>query len=254
MNNISLLLITKNESKNLAEWGKFLPKLSRINELIVVDDFSSDNTREILRKFSSKKLSVHVFKRNLNQNFSAQRNAGLKKCQNDWVFFLDADEIPTPKTINYLNNLETRNGYNYSFKRDVLYLGHTISHGQCLRDYSIRLFNKNEGKFVNHVHEIWQSCSATIYTHQKLLHYSIKSLSSFLKKINIYSTIRSQRLFQKKHHSNLFEIIFYPLFKFINLYFLKFAFLDGVPGLIFSLSFSLNSFLVRAKLWHLQQK
>lgn len=254
MNNLSLLLLTKNESENLKEWGSQLEKLTVVNELVVIDDESTDDTLKIIKNFASNNLKVNIFKRKLDNDFSAQRNFGLSKCQNDWVLFLDADEILTDKSINYINRLIPQNSQNYSFKRDIVYLGHTISHGQCLDDYPIKIFNKNEGTFINPVHEIWQSTADTIDSDQKILHYSLKNLSTFLEKINYYSTIRAQELHRQKHHPHLWEIILYPKLKFLDLYFLKLAFLDGVPGMILSLSLSLNSFLVRSKLWHLSQK
>lgn len=254
MNKFSLLLLTKNEQDNLKEWGGWINKLTCISEIVVVDDESTDDTLKIIKSFSTSNLSINIFKRKLDNNFSAQRNFGLSKCQNDWILFLDADEIPTPKTINYLNNLSPVNNHNYSFKRNIVYLDHTISHGQCLQDNPIKLFNKNEGKFINPVHEIWQSSVTTIYTKEIILHHSIKNLSSFLEKINLYSAIRAKQLFDQKKKTNLYEIIFYPKLKFIDLYFLKLGFLDGIAGLILSLSLSFNSFLVRSKLWHLSQK
>jgi len=254
MNNISLLLLTKNEQDNLKEWGTWIHKLTVINEIIVIDDESTDDTVKILKSLETKNLKVNVFTRKLNNNFSEQRNFGLKKCLNDWVFSLDADEVPAEKTVNYINNLSLKNGQNYSFKRNIIYLKHTLSRGQCLNDKPIKIFNKNEGQFVQPVHETWQSSAATIDTQQTIFHYSIKSLAAFLQKINFYSSLRAQELFDQKHHPTLWEIIAYPKFKFLDLYILKFGFLDGTPGIILSLSLSLNSFLTRAKLWHLSQK
>lgn len=254
MPKISLLLLTKNEQDNLKKWGGWIHDLKCLNEIIVVDDESTDDTLKILKSFTTHSLLINIFKRKLDNNFSAQRNFGLSKCKNDWVLFLDADEMPTPETIKYLNNLKPTNGYNYSFKRNIIYLNHSISHGQCLDDKPIKIFNKNEGKFIGPVHEVWQSSSATIDSHQTILHHSIKNLNSFLEKINLYSAIRAKQLFAQKKKTSLWEIIFYPKFKFLDLYFLKLGFLDGIPGLVLSLSLSFNSFLVRSKLWHLSQK
>lgn len=254
MNNISLLLLTKNEQENVKGWRSWLPKLSRVNELIIVDDFSIDTTRTILKSLNSPNLKVRIFKKNLKNNFTRQRNFGLSKCQNNWVLFVDADEIPADSTISFLNKLSLKNGENYSFKRNIIYLGHTISHGQCLNDNQIKLFNKTEGKFIHPIHEVWQSQATTVDTNQIIEHHSIKTLSNFLQKINFYSSIRAEELFNQKKYTNLWEIIFYPKLKFLDLYFLKLGFLDGTPGIILSLSLSLHSFLVRAKLWHLQQK
>jgi glycosyltransferase involved in cell wall biosynthesis len=254
MNNISLLLLTKNEQDNLQEWGTWIHNLSVVNEIVVVDDESTDNTLKLLKSFKCKNLDINIFKRKLENNFSDQRNFGISKCQNDWILFLDPDEIPTDKTISYINKLNLKKGEDYSFKRNIIYLNHTVSHGQCLNDLPIKIFNKNEGKFVNPVHEIWESSATTIDTFQIINHYSIKSLYSFLQKINLYSSIRAQELFEQKHHPHLWEIIFYPKFKFLELYFFRLGFLDGTAGIILSLSLALNSFLVRSKLWHLSQK
>jgi len=254
MNKLSLLLLTKNESENLSKWGTWLHQLTAIDEIVVVDDESTDDTINILKSLATPKLSINIFKRKLDNNFSNQRNFGLTQCQNDWILFLDADEVPSPKTISYLNNLSPSIGKNYSFKRNIIYRGHSISHGQCLSDNSIKLFNKNEGQFINPVHEVWKSDATTIDSHQTILHYSIKNLASFLQKINFYSTLRAQELFNQKHYANLGEIILYPKLKFLDLYFLKLGFLDGTPGIILSLALSFNSFLIRSKLWHLSQK
>jgi glycosyltransferase involved in cell wall biosynthesis len=254
MSKVSLLLLTKNEQENLKEWGNWIHKINCLNEIVVIDDGSDDDTLKILKSFSSSTLSINIFKRKLDNNFSNQRNFGISKCKNDWILFLDADEIPTLDTINYLNKLSPLKGHNYSFKRNIIYLGHQLSHGQCLHDRPIKFFNKNEGKFIGPVHEVWQSTSTTINSHQIINHHSIKNLNSFLIKINLYSDIRAKELFDQKKKTNLWEIIFYPKFKFIDLHILKLGFLDGIPGLILSLSLSFNSFLVRSKLWHLSQK
>lgn len=254
MNNISILLLTKNEQENVKEWGSWIHKLSPVNEIVVIDDESTDDTVKNIKSLADKNLSVKIFKRKLDNNFSEQRNFGLKMCQNDWVLALDADETPTPEAISYLNQISLEKGYNYAFKRNIVYLGHIVSHGQCLDDCPIKLFNKNEGKYILTVHEIWESDAFTIDTYQTILHYSIKNLYLFLEKINHYSSIRAQELFNQGHHPHLWEIIFYPLLKFLNLYLLKFGFLDGTAGIIISLVLSFNSFLVRSKLWHLSQK
>lgn len=254
MNNISILLLTKNEQENLKQWGGWIHKLTNINEIVVIDDESTDNTINILKSLATKKLSINIFKRKLENDFAKQRNFGLTKCKNNWVFSIDADETLTDTAIEYINKLDVAKGQNYAFKRNIIYLGHTISHGQCIDDSPIKLFNKNEGKFVNPVHEIWESESITTDTYEAINHYSIKSLSLFLEKINQYSSIRAQELFDQGHKPHLWEIILYPKLKFIDLYILKFGFLDGTTGIILSLAMAFNSFLVRSKLWHLSQK
>ena len=250
--NISLLLITKNESENLKVNYNWLTKCPVINELIVVDDNSTDNTKEILKSLAIKTLKVNIFNRGLADNFSAQRNFGLEKCKNDWVLWLDADEKPEDKMIDFLNSFDFSD-FNFSFKRNDIFLGHQLKHGETSNLSFIRLFDKNHGSFKNRVHEIWQSDSPVSATDFHIFHYSHKTFYSFISKINFYTTIRSQELFDTKIKTNLFEIIFYPFSKFIQNYVLRLGFLDGTAGIIMALSMSFHSFLVKAKLWHLYQ-
>ena len=254
MYNLTLLLLTKNESSILKEWGSWLNKIKALNEIIVVDDYSTDDTKKITSSWANKKISVKFFTRSLDNDFSTQRNFGLSKTKNNWVLFLDADEIPNPDMIDYLNKLIPQNNNCYSFKRHLIYFGNSITHGQVLDDKPIKLFNKKHGKFTGKVHEVWSSSCQNIFTHTSLNHYSVDNLNTLLGKVNLYSSIRAQELFSQHHQTNLLEIIFYPLFKFTYLYFFKLGFLDGVPGLILSLTMSLHSFLNRAKLWHLSQE
>ena len=62
------------------------------DEVLVIDDYSKDDTARIVKSFGAK-----VFQRKLNSDFSSQRNYGLEKAKGDWVLFVDADEIvPIP--------------------------------------------------------------------------------------------------------------------------------------------------------------
>ena len=250
--NISLLLITKNESENLKANFNWLSICPIINELIVIDDNSTDNTKEVLKSLEAKTLKVKIFSRGLGNDFSSQRNFGLKKCENNWILWLDADEKPENKMIEFLNSFDF-SGSNYSFKRNDIFLGHQLKHGETSNLSFVRLFNKNHGSFKNRVHEVWQSSFPTINTNHHIFHCSHKTFYSLISKINFYTTIRSQELFDTKRTINILEIIFYPPGKFIQNYFLRLGFLDGTAGIIMALSMSFHSFLVKAKLWHLYQ-
>lgn len=86
---ISVVVLTKNNDSSV---GKCLESVLWCDEIIVIDDFSDDNTVEIARSFTSR-----IYKKKLNDNFSEQRNFGLLKVNEDWVLFIDSDEIKCPK-------------------------------------------------------------------------------------------------------------------------------------------------------------
>lgn len=253
--NITLLLITKNEEENIKKNFDWLEECKSINEIIVVDDNSTDSTKNVLEKLESKERKVKVFSRGLDNNFSSQRSFGLEKTTNNWILWLDADEKPIDDFILFLNDIDlSQYKKAFAFKRVDIFLGHQLNHGETANQHFTRLFNKNHGQFINSVHEIWHSTQPVIDKDLVIYHYSHPTLKSFIQKINFYTEIRAQELLNQKVKTNLFEIIFYPLVKFFQNYFIRLGFLDSTPGIIMALSMSLHSFLVRAKLWQLQQQ
>ncbi|VYU41755.1 Chondroitin synthase [Clostridium tertium] len=83
---ISLCMIVKNEGKHLE---KSLDSIvNYIEDIVIVDTGSTDNTKEIARRYTNK---VYDFK--WCNDFSKARNFSISKAANDWVLILDADEV-----------------------------------------------------------------------------------------------------------------------------------------------------------------
>src|SRR2546423_7584770 len=81
---ISAVVLAKNEEKNIKAC---LESLSWCDELIVIDDNSTDKTVDIARQ-----KGARIYTHPLNNDFAQQRNFGLDKAKGDWVLFVDADE------------------------------------------------------------------------------------------------------------------------------------------------------------------
>jgi glycosyltransferase involved in cell wall biosynthesis len=251
MPNITLLLLTHNEQENIRKNFDWLDKCPSINEIVAVDDNSEDKTVEAVKKLQSKSLLIKIFSRGLDNNFSAQRQFGISKSINDWILWLDADETPENDFFEFINHIDRNKYYNFAFRRHDIFLGHQLKYGETSSQYFLRLFNKNHGKFVGHVHEVWQSDQPVFHSDAYINHNSHSTLKSFFTKINFYSDIRAQELKNSGIKTNLFQIICYPKVKFFQNYIFRLGFLDGTPGIILALGMSFHSFLVRAKLWHL---
>lgn len=253
-NHLSLLLLTKNESKNLLDNFKWLKTCKAIREIIVVDDNSTDNTLEVIKKFETNRLNVKVFTRSLDGDFASQRNFGISQSKYNWILSLDADEKPTKKLIRFLNHFDKHQYKAYSFKRQDIFLGKILSHGENSFLNFTRLFNKQYGKFVGQVHEVWKTSKNIKKTELIIRHYSHQTIKSCIQKINFYTDIRSREMYSQRIHTNMFQIIFFPIGKFIEDYFFKLGFLDGTPGIIMALCMSFHVFLNKAKLWHLYKQ
>jgi len=251
---LSLLLLTKNESKNLEKNFDWLRNCKSIREIVVIDDNSNDNTVEICQKLASKNRIVQVFSRELNNDFASQRNFGVSKANNNWILWLDADEKPSKKLIHFLNHFDSYQYKNYSFKRQDIFLKHKLKHGETAYLNFTRLFNKKYGHFGGQVHENWETAKLIKNTKYLIFHHPHSTIKSFIQKINLYSDIRAKELFKQQESTSMFEIIFFPIGKFIQNYFLRLGFLDGTPGIIMALCMSFHVFLNKAKLWHLYKQ
>lgn len=250
----SLLLLTHNESKNLEKNFNWLSSCKSIKEIIIVDDNSSDNTIELCQKLASKNRNIQIFNRELNNDFASQRNFGVSKASYNWIFWLDADEKPSKKLIHFLNHFDNHQYKNYSFKRQDIFLKHKLKYGETAYLNFTRLFNKKYGHFSGQVHENWETNKTIKNTKYLIFHYSHSTIKSFIQKINLYSDIRANELFKQGKTTNLLEIIFYPIGKFVQNYFLRLGFLDQTPGIIMALCMSFHVFLNKAKLWHLSKQ
>ena len=250
---ISLTILIKNEQKNIDKNFNWLKDIKTISEIIVVNDFSSDNTIDIFKSKIGNHQKLKVYQRKLDNDFSSQRQYSVSKSSNFWTLWLDADEVPSPSMINFLNNFSpTSHIHAYSFIRHEVFLGYKLNYGQS-KQKMVRLFNKNEGRFVGYVHELWKTAD-TKDTNIIFFHHSNQNITQILNKINFYTNIRALELLKNKITTNIFQVIFFPLAKFFQNYIFKLGFLDGTPGIILSLTMSLHSFLVRSKLWHLSNK
>lgn len=244
---ISAIVLTKNEGKNIADC---LETLTWCDELIVIDDQSTDQTVTI-----AKKHHATVYSHQLAQDFSQQRNFALEKAKGDWVFFVDADERVTKELQQEIQKkLPKTSADGYYFKRYDYLWGKKVSHGEIGQLRLLRLFKKESNVWKGQVHETASIHGKTEELIYPLIHYPHPSISEFLTAINIYSSIRAEELFKQKKHVSWYEIIFYPKAKFFQNYIFRQGFLDGIPGLILALMMSFHSFLVRGKLWQLWEK
>jgi len=88
MKNVSVIIIAKNEEKNIRGC---LESVNWADEIIVVDAFSSDATVEIAKEFTS-----HIYQKEW-EGFANQKAYALGLANNEWVISLDADEQISPQ-------------------------------------------------------------------------------------------------------------------------------------------------------------
>jgi len=117
--NISVIIPTYNRGKLIVQCiDSVLNQSYPVNEIIVIDDNSTDDTTKRLNKF---KENVIVLKTEKQSGAQTARNIGIKAAKSDWIAFLDSDDEWLP------NKIEKQ----VSALKIVNYDPWTVVHGDC---------------------------------------------------------------------------------------------------------------------------
>src|SRR3972149_4119187 len=240
---ISACIITLNEESRIRDC---LESVKWVDEIIVVDSFSTDKTIDICREYTDR-----VYQRAWPGNID-QKNYTISLAKCNWILSLDADERLSPKLIEEIQEAVCNPGnvVGFFFPRRSFYLGRWICHGDWYPDYQLRLFKRDCGQ--------WQGTNPhgrvildgkTKHMKQDIYHFNYKNFSHQLRTIDTYSNIFADAMIARRKGFSLFQLVFRPLYKFIKVYFIKMGFLDGLPGFILAVSNAFYIFVKYVKLW-----
>jgi len=241
---VSALVIAHNEEKNIA---RCLNSLSWADEIVLVDAGSQDGTVRVAKEYTQRIYS-HPW-----EGFVAQRNWALEQAQHQWVLFLDADEVISPRLREEIEALKAQGvGEHRGFEipRKSFYLGDWVNYCGWYPNYQLRLFDRNRGRWIGGmVHERVEVEGRVGRLKGEILHYPYPDLSSHLQRIDDYSTLKAEDLYLQGKRSHPWDLLFRPFFKFLKMFFLRLGFLEGVRGLVISCLGAHYSFLSYAKLF-----
>jgi glycosyltransferase involved in cell wall biosynthesis len=242
---LSAVILAKNAQDSIE---KTLNSVPFCDEIVVIDDYSTDKTVQIV-----KNRGVKVILNHLDSDFSKQRNLAFSHSRGDWLFYVDADEVVTPELTEEIKKIIKNNEKSaYYIKRRDHFWGRELRFGELLRARRtgfIRLVKKNSGHWSRPVHEEFQTKFQVGRLNGFLDHYPHPTIKGFLEEVNFYSTIRARELQKAGTSTGVFQILAYPFGKFFVNYFLRLGFLDGPAGFVYAFMMSFHSFLVRAKLY-----
>lgn len=223
-NQISLVLITKNEESNITEclqsWGGLGP-------VIIVDDFSDDLTVNLAQQ-----LAATVIKRKFD-NFSAQKNFGISHAATDWIFVLDADERLSPELREALRTMDLNDSQTaYAVPRMNYFLGKRVKYCGWNPDFVTRLFNRQRCFFNdNLVHESITGQEKTIQLKTPLIHFSYRTHDDVNRKIKHYSELGAQNMqHNKKSCPSIARVYAASLWAIIKTLIIKRGIFDGKTG------------------------
>lgn len=239
---VTAVILTKNEESNIK---RCLDSLAWVDEVVVVDDFSSDSTTKIAKNYGAK-----IYERELSENFANSRNFGISKSSNDWILFVDADEIISSDLAMGIKTIKPSGKTAYLVKRNDHLWGRELRHGDVKNVWITRLVKKNTGMWERRVHEVWISNSSSKMDKLagEIKHFPHSNVGEFVESVRKYALLHAKVLHKQGVKSSIWQVILYPVGKFMYNYFIKLGFLDGTVGFVHAMMMSFHSFIARSML------
>lgn len=244
---LSAVIITHNEERNIQDC---LESIKWVDEIVIVDACSLDKTVEITRRYTDK-----MYQRSW-PGYGEQKNFGIDQATSDWVLIVDADERVTEELRDEIQatlQLPDNEFVGYEIPRKNYFWGRWIRWAGQYPDHQLRLFKRTDGRYdQRRIHE-----HLILRGRKKVLknpfdHFSYQSISDYLQRLNVYTTIGAEEKFKiKKAFCRYYDLVIRPGSTFIKFYILKQGFREGIRGFILSILASFHTFMKYAKLWEI---
>lgn len=247
MTKLSAIIIAKNEEMMIADC---IDSLSFCDEVIVIDDLSSDRTADV-----AKLLGASVYSHNF-QSFAEKRNYGLKKAKSKWVLYIDADERVSPELKNSILEVVRQERIKesaFKLQRKNFYFG---NHEWPYIEKLERLFKKTAlEEWFGELHETPKVNGQVGELNGFLLHYTHRDLASMVQKTIAWSKTEAE-LRYNAHHPKMTWWRFYRvmLTGFYDSYVRQKGYKAGTAGLVESMYQAFSMFITYARLWEMQNK
>jgi len=233
-----------------------LNSIQWVDEIYIVDGYSTDNTVEICQRYPKVKIVQHDY-----ENSGAQRMWGMPQVKYDWIFVIDSDEICTPELQNSIEEILSTesskyDGYRVRIKTKLF--GKVLNHDHYLGWSGMRLFKKEviDNYKLKRVHSKMNIIPEGNVTGEGafIIHEPIRDFTEAIKKMIRYAEWAAQDMFENNKKAHWYHLTIRPLYKFFVLYTIRLGFLDGIRGLILCGMASFSVFLKYFKLFFLQVK
>ena len=238
---VSVVIIAKNEERMLPDC---LKSVEWAEELIVVDDASTDQTREIAKSYGAE-----VFERKMD-NEGAQRNFAYGKAMQPWILSIDADERVSPELAENIK-MEIADGgdcagyaipiRNFIGTRQIKAAGYYPS-------YRMRFFRNGYLKYEEAgVHPRAFGEGKRGILKGDLIHYGCRDLTHFVDKLNRQTTLEAEKWIEDRRPMSMGKILFKIYDRFSRHYFRKKGFTDGFLGFLMSVFHAVYQFFTYVK-------
>lgn len=245
---LSVVVITKNEASRLRDC---LKSVDWADEIVVVDDRSTDGTPDIAREFtpnvSSREMDIE----------GRHRNHAYALAKHEWVLSLDADERVTPELRDEIAALLKKgpdcNGY--AIPRRNFVGDFWARHGGMYPSAQLRLFRKDKFRYDEQaeVHPQAYMPDPRGNLQNDVLHYTYRDFTDAIAKLDRQTDLEAKKWFRENRRVGVLSALRKSVDRFWKSYFGKKGHKDGVVGLFLAVNSGMYQFLSFVKYWQMKQ-
>jgi glycosyltransferase involved in cell wall biosynthesis len=236
---LTAAIITLNEERNLPG---LLERLAWVDEIVVVDGGSRDDTVEIARGAACCVARRHF------ADFSDQRNLALRLATGDWVLSIDADERPTPALIEEVQaciGTGRHAGFRVPIRSSIF--GRRFRFSGTQGDLPVRLFRRDRAQWSGGVHEVLRVAGRIGRLRHGLEHRTTPDLTTFMQKMHRYTSLAARERVAVGHAPRPLDAWTRPAIEIFRRLVWKHGYLDGPEGWAFCLLSGLSEWTLARK-------
>lgn len=227
MNKISVILITKNEERNIERCLQSVAPIA--DEVVVVDSFSDDATAEICARHNTRFVS-HAW-----EGYSGSKNFANSLATYDLILSIDGDEALSETLVQSTKALKEReiaDNEVFAMNRLNNYCGRWIKGCGFYPETKVRLWRKGFAHWEGLIHEwlVYERPPKTTFLKGDLLHYSWTTPEEFRKQQFHFAELGAQSYYERGKKTGILPWLFSPSINFIRTYIIKGGFLYGRTG------------------------
>jgi len=250
---LAAVAICKNEEKNLP--GLINNLIEWVDEIVIIDDGSTDRSREIAEA-AGKKVVFVDHKMSREHGYAGQRNVGIETATADWLLHMDCDERATPELAEEISlAVQSTELFGFRYRRLNYFLHRPMRHGGWTSWNHPQLARRGQHRFHGRIHE---SCKINGDERKigqlssLMLHLNEESFDERLDKSARYVEMTAQCYAAGSSNITGSRIFSRTVREFVKKYLLQKGFLDGTPGLISALHSATAEFRAQALVWDKQ--
>lgn len=250
---ISAIILTRNEEEIIKDC---LESVKWTDEIVVVDNGSTDETLDIVKKYGAK-----IVRSPVGNSFADHRNIGAKAARGEWLLYVDADERVTPLLKSEIESvisgqLLVSGEYSaYAIPRRNIRLTKELHWGGWWPDYVLRLIRKDKLKgWKGDLHEQPEIEGEIGHLKEAFVHFSHRgSLEHKLQNTISWSKIEAQKLYEANHPPMNVKRFISAMGREFYKRMIKYqAFRDGTEGVMEAIYQVFSVFITYARLWEMQ--